>query len=145
MKFNKGSTEGMPILAVVGVIATLAGLSVIFGMIGSVSSQTGSNHDQKQLNNLASSINNKCLDIAGDSGTSSSTAMTVDIELRRANQFNATGNQLRISFPESGDYTESLSDEKCSYNFVGFPVDGGQYTVTVSQVEDTTEIKVKIE
>lgn len=137
-KYRKGSNAGMPIIAVVAVIGALAGMGVIFQVISGVGTETGQDHDRRQLTDLGSAIESKCEDLSSESDATSITSIEVSVELQ-------TDSELRPGDPEEEDYNDMLvlqfSDSSqsydlptdgCSVNIVNESIPTGQHSVEVS-------------
>ena len=138
-KFRKGSNSGMPIIAVVAVIGALAGMGVMFQVISGVGTETGQDHDRRQLSDVGSAIENKCADLSSGSDATSITSIDVSVELQ-------TDSELRPGDPEEEDYndmlvlefsdssqTYDLPTEDCKVNIVNESIPTGQHQVQVSQ------------
>lgn len=151
-KFKKGSSSGMPILAIVGVVATLAGIGVIFQVIGNVGTQTGEDHDRRNLVDLGASIENKCTDVSTEDNPST-VPITVEFVLKSDTTLKSTEadddqyiSQLYLDFSDSNRYYDLPSDT-CNIEFLNESdnIGPGQYQGTVSHVStqgDTPEIEV---
>lgn len=137
-KFRKGSNSGMPIIAVVAVIGALAGMGVMFQVISGVGTETGQDHDRRQLTALGSAIENKCTDLSSGSDATGITSIDVSVELQ-------TDSELRPGDPDEEDYNDMLvlefSDssqsydlptDDCSVNIVNDSMPTGQHQVEVS-------------
>lgn len=153
-RFRKGSSEGMPILAIVGVVATLAGLGVIFQVIGNVSNQTGEDYDRRELFDLGASIENKCADVSSETSDSSVTPITVGVEIRSDVQIKSTPadnndfiDSLYLDF-EQDETTYNLPADTCDINYMNESdtIDAGQYQAVVEHTgsgsNDKPNIKV---
>lgn len=148
-RFSKGSNSGMPILAIVAVIGTLAGIGVIYQVVGSVGSQTGQDHDVRELVELGSAVENKCEDISGDTSSESVTPISIDIDLRSSGSIVKERDQFRLSYEGSSDETYSIPNESCAVVMCmpgedceeepGESLNTGSYTVEISHDGETDE------
>ncbi|AOV95393.1 hypothetical protein AQV86_05760 [Nanohaloarchaea archaeon SG9] len=140
-RLRKGTNSGMPIIAVVAVIGSLAGMGVIFQVIGGVGTETGQDHDRRELNDIGSAIENKCTDVAGNSDTSSVTSIDVSVDLKTDSELgSASGesgegeyiSELELSFSDSTE-TYDLPSDSCDIEWMNDTLGTGQYQFTVSQ------------
>jgi len=142
-RFRKGSNSGMPIIAVVAVIGALAGMGVMFQVIGGVGTETGQDHDRRELTDIGSAIENKCTDLSGDSDTSSVTSISVSVELQTDSHLGPSDegseegeeymDELDLDFEGSSD-TESydLPSDSCDIEWMNETLPTGQYQFSIS-------------
>lgn len=156
-RLRKGSNSGMPILAIVAVIGTLAGIGVIFQVVGSVGSQTGQDHDKRELVELGSAVENKCEDISGDTDSESVIPISIEIELRSSGSILKEEDQFRLAYNSSSE-TYSIPNESCTVvmcipgeDCKADPQESlttGEYTVEISHTgesESENLPKIKVE
>lgn len=129
----------MPILAIVGVICTLAGIAVIFQVVGSVGSQTGQDHDKRQLVELGSAVENKCMDLAGDTNSQSVIPISKDIELRANTELQKEEGQFSLETESEIVDTYSIPNESCQVNMDTSPLDTGEYNIQISHNGENDE------
>lgn len=134
---SKGSSPGMPILAVVGVLCTLAGIGIIFNVTQGLGTKTAEDHDNRELVDLGNAINNKCLDVSGESSTTSVTGISVDFELRNSENLRKENGKLKVDSPD-GTIEYSIPTDTCNINLLNDSIDIGQYTMSITH-EDGTE------
>ena len=130
-KFSKGSNSGMPILAVVAVMTTLAGMGVIYQVVGSIGSQTGQDHDRRELTELGSAIENKCTDLSGTSDTTSVVAISVEVQINSDATLKEEGNQLKMQYGGEDEDTYTLPDS-CDINVNFGELESGNHQIEVS-------------
>lgn len=136
-KFRKGSNSGMPIIAVVAVIGALAGMGVMFQVISGVGTETGQDHDRRQLSDLGSAIENKCADISSGSDATSITSIDVsvelqtDSELRPGDEDEQYNDMLVLEFSDSSQSYDLPTDD-CSIEIINDSIPTGQHQVQVS-------------
>jgi len=143
-KFSKGSNSGMSIRGIGPVISSLAGLGVIYQVVGTVGAETGQDHDRAELQDLGSAIENKCTDLAGTSDSTSFTAITVDTEIRSDATLSPQGEdgnlRLQMSYGSESD-TDSyeLPGDECDITITlndDNELGPGQYQIEVSGEDD---------
>lgn len=134
---SKGSSPGMPILAVVGVLCTLAGIGIIFNVTQGLGTKTAEDHDHRELVDLGNAINNKCLDVSGESSTTSVTGITVDFELRNSESLEKEDGELKLQTAD-GPVSYGIHTDTCDINLLNDSIDIGTYTMSVTY-EDGTE------
>lgn len=134
---SKGSSPGMPILAVVGVLCTLAGIGIIFNVTQSLGTKTAEDHDHRELVDLGNAINNKCTDVSGESSTTSVTGITVDFELRNSESLRKEDGKLKADSPD-GTISYDIYTDTCNINLLNDSIDIGTYTMSITY-EDGTE------
>lgn len=144
-KYRKGSNSGMPILAIVAVVCTLAGLAVIFQVVGSVGSQTGQDHDKRQLVDLGAAVENKCQDISGDTNSQSVIPISKDIELRANTELEKEEDQFILRTENQVIDTYSIPNESCEVNMDASPLSTGSYNVQISHNGENGEGLPKIQ
>jgi hypothetical protein len=143
-KSEKGSNAGMPIMAIVAAICTLAGIAVIFQVVGSVGSQTGQDHDLRELVDLGAAVENKCQDVAGDAETESVTAISVDVDIRSAAEINKTESQFILDYDDGSDETFRVPNESCTVVMENDTLSTGSYTVQIEHTGESDEGLPKI-
>jgi mevalonate kinase len=136
-KYRKGSNAGMPIIAVVAVIGALAGMGVIFQVISGVGTETGQDHDRRQLTDLGSAIENKCEDLSSGSDATSITSIDVSVELQTDSELRPEdpeedyNSKLVLEFSDSSQ-SYNLPSDDCKINIVNESIPTGQHQVQVS-------------
>lgn len=135
----------MPILSIVAVICTLVGIGVIFQVVGSVGSQTGQDHDKRQLVDLGAAVENKCQDISGDTNSESVIPISKDIELRANTELVKDENQFTLRTDNEVVDTYSIPNESCEVNMDDSPLSTGSYNVQISHNGENGEGLPKIE
>lgn len=143
-KSEKGSNAGMPIMAIVAAICTLAGIAVIFQVVGSVGSQTGQDHDLRELVDLGAADENKCQDVAGDAETESVTAISVDVDIRSAAEIIKTESQFILDYDDGSDETFRVPNESCTVVMENDTLSTGSYTVQIEHTGESDEGLPKI-
>lgn len=141
---EKGSSSGMPIMAVVAAICTLAGIAVIFQVVGSVGSQTGQDHDLRELVDLGAAVENKCQDVAGEAETESVTAISLDIDIRSAAVLNKTESQFILDYDDNGEETFRIPNESCTVEMSNDSLSTGSYNVHIEHTGESDEGLPKI-
>lgn len=140
-EFRKGTNSGMPIIAIVAVIGSLAGMGVMFQVISGVGSQTGQDADRRQLTDLGSSIDNKCEDLSSNSDATSVTSIDVTVELKTDSTLKGIEvdgdesliTKLKLEFSGGTDATNyDLPSDNCDIMPSNFPLESGQHQVEVS-------------
>ena len=121
----------MPILAVVAVMTTLAGMGVIYQVVGSIGSQTGQDHDRRELTELGSAIENKCTDLSGTSDTTSVVPISVEVQINSDATLKEEGNQLKMQYGGEDEDTYTLPDS-CDINVNFGELESGNHQIEVS-------------